>query len=342
MVIIAIYLLTMVFDLGLLFYFLKLPIEQREEAFFGYRVSSESYHQQGRQILTRYRYALLAAFILVEAATLLMFIQEFGTGNLRIGTITFPRVLALLLLSLMATILYQVFSRQAAVHEESGSTVRVASSLKTRRLGDYTNGFYEVALSLLLFIPMMVLLWSFSGLPQRIPWLLDSNGQVEGWLNKDIVTVFSLPFLIVYAQGWFLLLKHAMTRATMTLPVEHTIEYLRHKEEDFRLGMTFLDRLRLVFALPQPFVVAIIIFSAIERGRIWQIGGILFGLGLGIYALLIFRSYERQRAEVNRLLKAETGITCVQRVTDTGHWHLGKLCYYNPDSSAIFIESPVG
>ena len=78
MLIVLLYIGLLVINAGMLSWFAKMPATQPEEAFFGFRVSREVYREQGRRILHRYRFWLMAAFIVIEADEQLFLVLRHG------------------------------------------------------------------------------------------------------------------------------------------------------------------------------------------------------------------------------------------------------------------------
>src|ERR1041385_2135475 len=109
-------------------------------------------------------------------------------------------------MKLPASLLHIVFARQAAAFGVTEEKMPVASSLKTRRLSDYTSTAFEVAIAVLLVAPLVMLICSYHLLPERIPWHMGSRGEIDDWLIKSIASIFCLPLLLLYVQGWFLLI----------------------------------------------------------------------------------------------------------------------------------------
>jgi uncharacterized membrane protein len=329
-------------DAGLLSYFLELPTLQREDAFFGIRVSPEVYGGTGRRILRRYRFWLALAFLLIESAALSVFIYSSNTTDLRIGSITYPRIIALLLLAVTAILIYAASHRQLKDFEITAENGPIAASIKAREFADYTSIALEAAIALMTFAPISLLIYYYPSLPERIPWHMNTGGQLDASMGKSLYSVFCIPILILYAQGWFLLVKHGLVRATMTLPTAHTERYLKYKEESFELGLKLLDWLRLIFAVPLSFIAPLIIFRTVEMIQFWTVAGVIFGVSWGIMALFCFNYYGHRLTDIHHKLREESGRVYVQRPIDRAHWYAGKLFYYNPGNPALFVETPVG
>src|SRR5439155_2610784 len=100
-----------------------------------------------------------------------------------------------------------------------------------------------------------------------------------------------------------LLSKHGCVQGTMTLPIEHTEEFLRYKQESFRLGMRLLDSLRVIFAVPLLFIVPLLIFRTIERLNIFTVAGVVSGLAYAALALACLNHFMNRMETINRKLK---------------------------------------
>ena len=342
MVIILLYITTLILNAGLLAWFAKMPAGQPEEAFFGFRISRAAYQQQGRRILHRYQLWLLIAFILIEVTALLISIRLTRLSDVRISSIAIPRIASLLLLTLSFGALHVASARRAATLEMVEAKTLVASSLRPRFLSDYTKVAFEVALVVLIVAPLVMLLCFYPSMPERIPWHLNSHGEIDDWLVKSVASIFCLPLLLIYVQGWLLLTKHGCIQVTMTLPAKHTEEFLRLKEEAFTLGMRLLDWLRVIFAVPLLFIVPLFIFRTVEHTQLFMVVGIIFGIVYAILALVCLNHFMKRLETINRQLKDETGSVCVPRPMDAAHWVGGRLFYYNPENPALFVETPVG
>src|SRR5919202_1751780 len=118
-------------DLVLLVCFMFMPVMRGRDAFFGVRVNEETYRGEGRRILRRYWFWLALTFIEIEAI-------GFVVSSYR-GRTEFAEVAPRLLVLPMAMLFYVIFYKQAKRLELVDDDERFASSLRTRRLRDYTN-----------------------------------------------------------------------------------------------------------------------------------------------------------------------------------------------------------
>jgi uncharacterized membrane protein len=321
-------------DLVLLACFMFTPVLRGEDAFFGVRVSPETYRGEGRRILRRYWFWLVMTFIEVEAIGLVISFYK--------GRSEFAQVASRLLILPLATLLYAIFYRQAKKLELVEEGQRFASSLKTRRLADYTNLALEVAVALLTVAPILLLVYYYPQLPERIPTHWNWQGEPDAWARKSYYSVFSVAAVMVYMQGLLLFVKHGLLGVKMTLPAEHTEKYLRLKEESLLVTVRLMDWMRLLLCVLLGGLTSNIALRAIEHLRplsrlvmvaVWT-SGLLTAAAV---VFVIYRFYT-----VDRRLKAEVGRVYVQRQKDAAHWYLGGLVYFNREDPAVWVEKLVG
>jgi uncharacterized membrane protein len=196
------FILLLSVDLVMLLVFMFMPVMRGEDAFFGVRVSSEVYRGEGRRILYRYWLWLIMTFIEIKAIGLAV---SFYRGRTEFAQIT-PRLLLLPCVMLF----YVIFYRQAKRLELVEEGRRFASSLRTRRLADYTNLALEIAIVALTIAPVLALVYYYPQLPERIPTHWDWRGQPDEWARKSYFAVFSLAAMLVYMQGLLVAVKHGV------------------------------------------------------------------------------------------------------------------------------------
>src|SRR5437764_7300717 len=171
-------------DLLLLVCFMFMPVMRGADAFFGVRVSAETYHSEGRRILHRYWFWLALTFIEIEA---IGFIVSFYRGRTEFAEVA-PRLLVLPTAMLFYVIFYKQAKRLELVEEHE----RFASSLKARHLRDYTNLALEVAVIALTIAPILILVYYYPQLPERLPTHWNWAGEPDRWTHKSYFSVFSL------------------------------------------------------------------------------------------------------------------------------------------------------
>jgi uncharacterized membrane protein len=318
----------------MLMIFISAPVMRGEDAFFGVRVSPETYQGEGRRILRRYRFWLLMIFIQVEVIGLVVAYYR--------GLTEFAVIAPRFLFVPCAMIFYIIFYRQAKRLELVEEHQRFASSLKTRRLADYTKLPLEIALVILTIAPIFLLVYYYPQLPERIPMHWNWKGEADEWTPKTYFAVFSLAAMLVYMQALLLLIKRGVLGVKMTLPAEHTGQYLSLKEAALALTVRFMDWMRLLLCVFTGSISANIVFSAVEHLRFLSrlvtvlawVSGVLMFVAI---AVAVYRFYK-----VDRRLKMEVGRVYVQTQKDAAHWYLGGLIYFNREDPALFVEKLVG
>lgn len=321
-------------DLILLMVFMLMPLMRGEDAFFGVRVSTEVYRGEGRRVLHRYWFWLVMTFIEIEAIGLVL-------SSYR-GRTEFAQAAPHLLLLPCAMLFYVIFYRQARRLELIEEHQRFASSLKTRRLADYTNLTLEIAILVLTVAAVLALVYYYPQLPERIPVHWNWRGEADSWARKSYFAVFSLVAMLCYMQGLLVAVKQGILGVKMTLPAEHTEDYLRLKEEALALTVRLMDWMRLLLSVMFGGLAANIAFSAIEHLRLLSS---IITVAVWVSVILMFvavvvavyRFYQ-----IDRRLKMEVGRVYVQRQRDAAHWYLGGMIYFNAEDPALFVEKLVG
>ncbi len=315
-------------ELLFLLFLMYMPALRKEDAFFGVRVSREFFLGEGRLILRRYRLYLAAIFIGLGASG---FITTVMRANPIYASIAYG------LSTLGALLLYVFFHKEVSAFRIENQEKRFASSLKTRRLIDYTKIPVEALIAILTITPIIALVHFYPDLPQRIPVHWNGAGEPDRWARKSFTSVFLLPVLSVYLQSMFLLFKSDSVGVKMTLPAARAEEFLRYKERALRISINLFDWTRVMTAFLLGDVALLLLFTTLDQFRflkslntiaMWSgVGVLLIGLAYFIYKLLA----------VNNELSATHGFSNVQRPEEAKHWH-GGIYYSNPDDPAFFVE----
>ncbi|MBV9209996.1 MAG: DUF1648 domain-containing protein [Acidobacteria bacterium] len=325
--------LLLVSNLLALAVLLWMPVIRGEKAFFGVRVSRETYLGEGRRILRRYWLCLLAAFFALEA---IGFLTAYYRRN-------FAFALAANFASyFVAFALYANFAREVRPFRVLSEATKFATPLQTRRLADYTHPLLEALVLLLTIAPTVVLIYYYPALPERVPVHWGLNGQPDRWTRKSFSTVFFLPVLMTYLQSWFLLLKYDLVHAKMTLPAEQAEIYLKFKEQLIVSSLRMMDWVRGLLAALLGIVSMLILLTTIEPLRhLLPVANFLIWPCVGLLLFISFYFIYRFMAINNRLEEA-TGNSNVMRESEAERWTSGGLFYYNPDDPALIVEKRDG
>lgn len=313
--------------------FTWLPVMRGERAFFGVRVDAGTYRGAGRRALRRYWQTLFGVFVLAGALGL------YASASL--GSPLFS-ALATLGSTGAAFLVYGLYARQVRPFAVAGGQTRFASSVRTRRLGDYTLPWVEASVVLLTLATFAVLAYFYPRLPERLPVHWNAAGEADGWSPKGLPSVFFLPALGVYLQVLFFVLKRDLVQAKMTLPATNTEEYLRGKEKFLAANMHLIDHARAVIAALFFAIALLAVFSSVPEFRRYEkfahvailssAGVLLAGMGYFLWRMVT----------VNRGLDELTGEEYVQRPDEEEHWRHGGLTYYNPEDPALVVEKLTG
>jgi uncharacterized membrane protein len=317
----------------LLAVFAWMPLMRGERAFFGARVARETYRGEGRRLLRRYWQTLVAVFVLTGAVG---YYSTMRTGQ------PLPSILASLAAAAAAFLVYAFYARRVRPFAVAGGETRFASSLKARRLDDYTLPWLEASVVLLTCASFAVLGYFYPRLPEQLPVHWNLSGEADRWARKSFSTVFFLPVLGVYMQVLFFVLKRDLVQAKLTLPATHAEEYLRGKERFLKANMRTMDWARAgvaviffnialltIFAsLPELNRYTTAVNAAILSAAVLMVGGIVY---------FIWRM-----AAINGELEELTGDEYVQRAAEEKHWRHGGLTYYNPEDPSLVVEKLVG
>ena len=320
-------------DLVLLAVFVWLPVMNKERAFFGVRVEPGLYRGTGRQTLHRYWLTLVGIFVLFEA------VGFFLSARLNEPLLS---VLAGLGATGAAVAIYTFYARAVHPHAVPSVATRFASPIQARSLKDYTHWWLEVTVAGLTIAAFAISAFYYPQIPARMPVHFNGAGAADGWAQKSLAGIFFLPTLGLYMQMFSLVLKYDMAHARMTLPGEHTAEFLRGKEEYLLTNIRVGDWVRVSIGLLL-FVISLLIVttSVSELNRFTRPASVAVWItAAGMVGGICYFIWRMMR--INAELEATAGESYVQRPADEKHWRHGGLTYYNPDDPALVVEKLVG
>src|SRR5258707_4794843 len=202
-------------DLVLLAIFWWLPVMSKERVFVGVRVGPDLYRGEGRRTLHRFWLTLTIVFVLSEAVGLFLSVKF---------TKPFLSVLAGLAATGAAFTIYIIYGRSVRPYAAPSVTTRFASAIQARSLNDYTHWWCELIIAGLTIAAFAFAAFYYPQIPTSMPVHWNLAGVADGWEQKSVAGVFFLPALGLYVQVFFLMVKHDLAHARMTLPGEHTAE----------------------------------------------------------------------------------------------------------------------
>ena len=136
--------------------------------------------------------------------------------------------------------------------------------LSPRRLSDYTNLPIEIVVATLTLAPILILVYFYPVLPERVPVFLNLLGEVEVWAAKSVASVFRLPSMTIDLQVLCLLMKYGTVKSTLVLPKDDG-DYWRYQERSVALYAGFWDCLRCLIAFKMSAESLDILFRSNER-----------------------------------------------------------------------------
>ena len=317
----------------LLAVFVWLPVMGGERAFFGIRVEPQTLRGEGRRTLRRYRLTLVASFVLICALGFYLS-AWFEQPALAAATCLASTAAAFLI--------YGAYARMMRPLAVESAATRFASPLRVRRLADYTHPWLEATILLMAGAAFALLIHYYPQLPERMPVHWNPSGEPDRWARKSFMTVFFLPTLGVYLHAFFLVLKHDITHAKMTLPAAHTEEFLRGKERYLSANLRLIDWARASVALLFFDITLLMLVTTVnESSRYASLVNVaVWVTAAGMIAGIAY--YILRMKRINDRLRRVAGEWYVQRPADERHWRHGGLTYYNPEDPALVVEKLVG
>jgi len=320
-------LLTIIFLLELLlFYFL--PTLDGQQMLFGIVLKNNDFQTYGLPILRKYRRDL---FIIAFASV---------CGLLLIGKLL-PNSLTIAYIFATLGIIFPLFRYLGQTWElrDKSTVPRLATPLKPRRLRDFTNFWFELAVIVLAIAPFAVLIFYYSSLPDVVPIHWNAAGEADGWAKKDFSSVFFMPILAAFLQIFWITLKQDIIKARFRVPAEQAEKVLSLKEISLQANVGMVDWCRLICGVLLG-TVALLVLSTIAPPTVaaalniftWaSLVLMLSGMAFYLYRMIL----------VNREIKALTGQITFQTAAEMEGWTDG-LFYYNPQDAAFMVEKPGG
>jgi uncharacterized membrane protein len=134
------------------------------------------------------------------------------------------------------------------------------------RFRDYTSLPFEVFIATLTVLPILVLIYFYPMLPERVPEYLNLHGEVEVWGRKGFASVFRLPLMAIDLQVLCVLTKYAAWQGSLRGSDHEESEALAtYRRESQRLTRSLFDWFRAFIAIKLGASSLEVIFFSIER-----------------------------------------------------------------------------
>jgi uncharacterized membrane protein len=196
---------------------------------------------------------------------------------------------------------------------------------------------FEVFVAAFTVPPILVLIYFYPTLPERVPEYLNLHGAVEVWGRKGLASVFRLPLMAIDLQAICLLTKYGLWQSRPALPVTDAEKLAINREASLKLSMSLMDWFRAFVAIKLGASSLEVIFFSIERFHFLTIATRLTSwvasiLGVGGAVFYVYRL-----VTLNRKLKKVHADAKVPRLSDRSHLH-GEVFYYNTADPAWFTN----
>ncbi|MDT4954029.1 MAG: hypothetical protein QOJ02_2167 [Acidobacteriota bacterium] len=209
--------------------------------------------------------------------------------------------------------------------------------LPSQRLRDYTSIPVEILVVALSVAPVLILIYFYAVLPERIPVFLNLRGEVEVWAAKSVVSVFRVPAMAIDLQAICLLMKYGSLRSRQTLPAGNVEEYLQYQRRAYALNAGLWDWLRCFNAVKMCAESLDILFMGDGRSHFLRTPARTVTWIAVILAIVGALFYVYRLLVVRREMKKAMGNVSIGRRVDRAHLY-GRIFYYNPDDPAVFVE----
>jgi uncharacterized membrane protein len=200
-------------------------------------------------------------------------------------------------------------------------------------LSDYTSIPVEILVVTLSLAPILVLIYFYPVLPERIPVFLNLHGEVEKWAAKSVASVFRVPAMAIDLQLICLLMKYAVVRSQLSVSDIHAEAFWQYQDCMTSLTSGLWDLLRSFVAIKMCAESMSILFLSDNhlhylKIAVWAIpwiAAILSVVGAVVYGFRLLGA--------KRNMKKSTGQAHFEKEVDNAHL-LAGLIYYNPNDPA--------
>ena len=202
------------------------------------------------------------------------------------------------------------------------------------RFGDHTNVLFEAFIFSFTVLPILVLIYFYSQLPERIPEYLNLHGDVEVWGRKSLASVFRLPLMAVDMQMLCLLTKYGLWQGAVARPVQ-AAETLTI--QSLKLSSRLWDWFRALIAFKLGASSLEVIFLTNDRLHSLATAMRTISWAAAILGVIGFGFYVYRLIPVNRKLRQmSAGYELSGRNQST---HLrAAIFYYNPSDPSLFVK----
>jgi uncharacterized membrane protein len=201
------------------------------------------------------------------------------------------------------------------------------------RFRDDTNVFFEAFILSFTVLPILVLIYFYPQLPERVPEYLNLHGEVEVWGSKSLASVFRLPLMAVDMQVLCLLMKYGLWQtgvASRVRPDTDTMKWLK-----LTAGLWDWFRALIAFKLGASSIE--VIFLTNDRFHSLANAMRTISWAAAILGIIGFGFYVYRLIPVNRKLRQMRAEEKLVERNQSSHLRAG-IFYYNAHDPSLFIK----
>ena len=191
-----------------------------------------------------------------------------------------------------------------------------------RRFRDYTNRPLEVFIAICTVLPIVVLIYFYPLLPERVPEYLNLRGEVELWSNKSFVSVFRLPLIAIDLQILCLLTKYGVWQGRPVAPGDALL----------KTSLNLLDWFRAFIAIKLGASSLETVFYSFERFHSFTTATRITSWVTSILGIVGAVFYSYRLLTLSRKLKKEGPLKTSRPQSS------GRTFYYNREDPSWFTE----
>jgi uncharacterized membrane protein len=202
------------------------------------------------------------------------------------------------------------------------------------RFRDHTNVLFEVFIISFTVLPILVLIYFYSQLPERIPEYLNLHGEVEVWGRKSLASVFRLPLMAVDMQMLCLLMKYGLWQGGVVRPAQAAETYAT---ESLKLSSRLWDWFRALIAFKLGASSIEVIFLTNDRLHSLSTAMRIISWAAAVLGIIGAGFYLYRLIPVNRKLRQMSRPVEVNEQNQPSHL-LAGIFYYNPWDPSLFVK----
>ncbi len=214
-------------------------------------------------------------------------------------------------------------------------TITAHSSL--RPFSKHLNISFELLICVITVVPILILIYWYTVLPDQIPAFRNLRGEVVFWARKSFLSVFRLPAMGIVLQLLCLLMKYSLLQSKVTLPAENADRYLSYRQESIAINMKLWDWIRFLVAFKQIGASLIIVFLSFERFRSLATAYTIVSLLVTVLAAGGALLCGYRLLTVKRKMKKIFGSSYPHRQVDAAYIY-GGVVYYNSADPSLFVR----